>query len=231
MNPKKIIKSIILTIGFKRVYQVFKVIRGLYLTLDFILDNFTGYSLVCGWKSERKNGSGHLVKICGRFNGSPGTSSFPHHFILKHQKYVENPAEFVLKNDHVTLMGVTSTKAWFAVTSTKKDVYALNDQPDQLPFAFMNQFYSPEKLFFVNHEVLHQIAEKMGDLQGNCILINNTGRCGSTLLCQVSFQGISILNQKYHMSIQYMCTHTEVEFNFLSIYLRSKCQFLSLNFK
>ena len=189
MNPEKIIKKLIFTIGFKRVYQVFRVIRGLYLTLDFILDNLTGYSLVCGWKSERKNGlqhSGHLVKILGRFNGSPGTSSFPKHFIMRHEKYVD-PVEFVLQNDHVTFMGITSTKAWFAV-SNKRDVYALSsDQPNQLPFAFMNQFFHPEKLLFVNHETLHLIAEKMGNLQGNCILINNTGRCGSTLLCQVSF--------------------------------------------
>ena len=82
-------------------------------------------------------------------------------------------------------MAIFETNAWFAV-SQKRNVYGLNTgEKNQLPFVFMNQFYHPEKLLIVNLEILHEIADKMGDLQGNCILINNTGRCGSTLLCQV----------------------------------------------
>ena len=101
------------------------------------------------------------------------------------------PIEFVLQNDYVTLMAINETHAWFAV-SQKRNVYGLNTgEKNQLPFVFMNQFYHPEKLLIVNHETLHEIAEKMGDLQGNCILINNTGRCGSTLLCQVRVFSLS----------------------------------------
>ena len=88
-------------------------------------------------------------------------------------------------------MAINETHAWFAV-SQKRNVYGLNTgEKNQLPFVFMNQFYHPEKLLIVNHETLHEIAEKMGDLQGNCILINNTGRCGSTLLCQVRVFSLS----------------------------------------
>ena len=91
-----------------------------------------------------------------------------------------NPADFVLKNDQVTLMGVSESQAWFSVCS--KSVYDLNSG---FPFAFMTQFFKSEKLLIVDHETLHEIAAEIGQLPGNCVLINNTGRCGSTLLCQV----------------------------------------------
>ena len=51
----------------------------------------------------------------------------------------------------------------------------------------MSQFFNAEKILIVDHATLHQIAQKLDKLQGNCILINNTGRCGSTLICQVFF--------------------------------------------
>ena len=49
----------------------------------------------------------------------------------------------------------------------------------------MAQFFKAKKILVVNHTTLHKIAEKIRKLEGNCVLINNTGRCGSTLLCQV----------------------------------------------
>ena len=58
---------------------------------------------------------------------------------------------------------------------------------NQYPFAFMSQFFNTEKILVVDHITLHQIAQKIDRLEGNCVLINNTGRCGSTLICQVGF--------------------------------------------
>ena len=72
-------------------------------------------------------------------------------------------------------------KAWFSVTHTLSDTYGLG----KFPFAFMAQFFKSKKILMVNHKTLHKIAEKIDKLEGNCVLINNTGRCGSTLLCQV----------------------------------------------
>ena len=57
----------------------------------------------------------------------------------------------------------------------------------------MSQFFNAEKILIVDHATLHQIAQKLDRLQGNCILINNTGRCGSTLICQVFFEEFLIL--------------------------------------
>ena len=103
------------------------------------------------------------------------------HFILKHEKYID-PEEFVLNNDFVTLMAISETKVWFSVSS-KRNVYGL----EKFPFAFMAQFWCSEKILILDHNSLHKIAEKCMGPSGNCILINNTGRCGSTLLNQVSF--------------------------------------------
>ena len=103
------------------------------------------------------------------------------HFILKHEKYI-NPEEFVLNNDFVTLMAISETKVWFSVSS-KINVYGL----EKFPFAFMAHFFCSEKLLILDHNSLHKIAGKCMGPSANCILINNTGRCGSTLLNQVSF--------------------------------------------
>ena len=84
------IKSLIFKLGFRRVYRIFAFFRNFYLLLDYILDLTFGYSLVHGWKNERNPKLGNLVKILGRFNGSPGTTSKDHHFIMRHEKYV-NP--------------------------------------------------------------------------------------------------------------------------------------------
>ena len=101
-------------------------------------------------------------------------------FILKHDSYVD-AEEFILNNDFVTLMGASETQAWFCV-SPNFDVYNLK----LVPFAFMAQYLYAEQLLIVDISILHQIAAKLDGPQGNCIMINNTGRCGSTLLCQVS---------------------------------------------
>ena len=101
------------------------------------------------------------------------------HFILRHEKYV-NPEDYILNQDHVTLMAIDETQAWFSI-STKRNIYEMT----RFPFAFMSQFWCSEKILIVSHETLHQIAEKCVGPTGNCVLINNTGRCGSTLLNQV----------------------------------------------
>ena len=157
--------------------------------LDFILTSISSYSLVNGWKSDRNNMSkkknfGHLLSVIGR---RWENLSVPRHFlvdpssfILRHECYID-PIEFVLNNDGVVLMGVSKNKAWFSITQSSADTFGLN----HYPFAFMAQFFKAEKLLMVDHATLHEIAEKIKQFDGNCIMINNTGRCGSTLICQV----------------------------------------------
>ena len=105
---------------------------------------------------------------------------YPSSFILKHECYLD-PIDYVLKNDNVVLMGVTKTKAWFSVTESLSETFGLN----HYPFAFMSQYFHSQKILMVDHSTLNLVSKHIQKLQGNCILINNTGRSGSTLLCQV----------------------------------------------
>ena len=104
-------------------------------------------------------------------------------------------------------------KAWFSVTNTLSDTYGLG----KFPFAFMAQFFKSKKILMVNHETLHKIAEKIDKLEGNCVLINNTGRCGSTLLCQVNLFSTSSWDQLTNSLIHHLKIFKDPCFLFCSI--------------
>ena len=166
-------------IGVRWTHRIFKVVRIIYMIMDMFLWKVIGYSLVNGWKKERIKGTGHLVKIIERSTENPACQNFLHNFILKHDSYID-PTEYVLQNDFVTLMGASETHAWFCV-SPHFNVYDLKASP----YAFMAQFQHAEKLLIVDIFTIQEIASKMEGPKGNCIMINNTGRCSSKLLCQV----------------------------------------------
>jgi hypothetical protein len=181
------VEKVVRKIGLQNIYKVFMFFYVIYSALDTLLTLCLEYSLVTGWQKERDlakarlDKSGHLVRILARGTSNPaGTASLEGHFMLRHEKYCD-PEELILNSDKVTLMGISPTQVWFSIT-TKTDVYGLG----KFPFVFMGHFFTAEKLLIIDHKTLHRLAEKLGDPQGNCILINNTGRCGSTLLCQVN---------------------------------------------
>ena len=93
--------------------------------------------------------------------------------------------KIIFQNDNVTLQGVSETHVWFCVTKNvpDKNVYTTTT----FPFAFMAQFFMANELIIISHETLHKLADEMNWSQNDneLILINNTGRCGSTLLCQM----------------------------------------------
>ena len=167
-------------IGIRWTHRIFKFIRTVYLILDICLSSTVGYSLIGGWKKEQNKGTGHLVKIVERSTENAACQNFLTNFILQHDSYVD-PIEYVLKNDCVTLMGASETQVWFCV-SPNVNVYDLK----VIPFAFLAQYLFAEKLLIVDISTLHKIASKLEGPNGNCIMINNTSRCGSTLLCQVN---------------------------------------------
>ena len=174
------VKELEKNIGVRWTYRIFRIVRFVYMIVDLCLSKVTGYSLVNGWKSERINGSGHLVKIIERSSENPAGQNFLHNFILKHDSYIDS-TDYVLQNDFVTLMGASETHVWFCV-SPNFNVYNLK----LFSYAFMAQFQHAEKLLIVDMTTAIEIASKMEGPQGNCIMINNTGRCSSKLLCQVS---------------------------------------------
>ena len=66
------VEKIVMKIGFRRLYNVFKFVRNIYMFLDMVTDSVLGYSLVNGYKKDREMSkssvetSGHLVKIIGK---------------------------------------------------------------------------------------------------------------------------------------------------------------------
>ena len=153
------------------------------MLIDFFLSTTIGYSLVHGWTEDQLKAnhyhSGHLVRILGRGTANPASHVFLDNFILRHEAYI-NPIYFVMNNDHVTLMGASKTHVWFSV-SPNYNVYTIG----KIPFAFLAQYLKSEQLLIVDHATAHKMAEQLNSPQGNCILVNNTARCGSTLICQI----------------------------------------------
>ena len=92
-NIEDKIEKLVLKIGLKRLHKVFKIIRNVYITVDYILTVIFGYSLVFGWKNDqieaRQSGKGHVVKILGRGTDNPASQSFLENFMLRHEAYID----------------------------------------------------------------------------------------------------------------------------------------------
>ena len=82
------------------------------------------------------------------------------------------------------LVSVVSDMISAEITSENiHDVYDLT----KFPFVYLSQYWFAEKILILDHSTFNRISEKCSGPTENCILINHTGRCGSTLLCQVYF--------------------------------------------
>ena len=79
-------------------------------------------------------------------------------------------------------MAIFESEVWFSVVKNDENPYDLT----VVPFAFYWQFCKSEQILIIDHETLHKIASRSYKPNGNCILINMSGRSGSTLLNQVS---------------------------------------------
>ena len=58
------------------------------------------------------------------------------------------------------------------------------------PFVFISQYVASKSFVIVTHETLHKLADEISfeNDTRNLILVNNTARCGSTLMCQMFYQ-------------------------------------------
>jgi hypothetical protein len=81
--------------------------------------------------------------------------------------------------------GVTWRYAWFCVTDPSVDVYDLS----KFPFVWAAQFMMAQELIIMPLWAFEKLAEEEltdpGSDGREVILVNNTARCGSTLLCQM----------------------------------------------
>ena len=168
-------------------YMIFELFKFIFLCMNWLLNTFFKYDLVHGSKTTMIKSNqlhGNLASILFRGCHSP---QYPKNnpwelknYILIHEKYI-NAEEFILKNDHVTLMGMDENFVWFSVCQ-KKSIY---DIINGYPFVYLSQYWFTEKIFIINHDTFNRISEKCQGPSNDCILITHTGRCGSTLLNQV----------------------------------------------
>ena len=169
--------------GVVNVYRLFLIVRSIYMVVDWILETLTGYSLVNGSKAEQDRAecnfehSAHFLDIKGRMNVTPATICFLKNYILRHNRYGD-PRE-ILQNDKITLQGVDETHAWFTVSDV--DVY----DTKMIPFCFIAQFVTAKQIVMISHATLNLLAEELPGVGRDLIMIHNTARCGSTLLCQM----------------------------------------------
>ena len=154
--------------------------------LDPILDYFWKYTTLKGCKEERLiskkyETSAQRVKIWTRGAYSVPTIHLLHNFLYTHVEYV-HPKE-VLFHDHITLMGMDETFAWFCVTKNDFDVYDLS----QFSFVYTTQFLHAQELIIIPLWSLTKLVdlEMSSRKKPEIIFLFNSARCGSTLACQM----------------------------------------------
>ena len=73
-------------------------------------------------------------------------------YMTIHSDWVDT--SFILSTEHVTLLGVNQTHAWFCLTDPAVDFYSSSF----LPFVFANQYFMADRLVIVSLDTLHQMA-------------------------------------------------------------------------
>ena len=153
--------------------------------LDPILDYFCQYTTLKGGKKERLTckkyeTSAQRVKIWARGAYSVPTIHLLHNFLYTHLDYLH--PKTVLFHDHVTLMGMDETNAWFCVTDEKFDVYDLSKNS----FVYTTQFLNAQELIIIPlWSMVKMVNLEMSQKRPEIIFLFNSARCGSTLACQM----------------------------------------------
>ena len=87
---------------------------------------------------------------------------------------------YVLKPE-VSLYCISNTEAVFVETPAVVDLYSSVKHP----FLYMSQFSESVNVIKMPLKSLHALAEKLGDPSVPVVWTTSTGRCGSTILCQM----------------------------------------------
>ena len=103
----------------------------------------------------------------------------PNDFLCLYTSRVDD-RDYVLR-PNVTLYCVTKHEAVFIETESDCNIYS----SDENPFFYVAQFCRAKYVIRMSIESFHGLAEKIGDPSLPVIWVSNTGRCGSTMLCQV----------------------------------------------
>ena len=116
--------------------------------------------------------------------------------------------DYVLK-PRVSLYCVTHKEAVFIETERNCNIY----NSDENPFLYVAQFCRARYVIKMPLETFHTLADKIGDPSLPVILVSSTGRCGSTMLCQVfeSVPGTLVMSEPDAISNISLQTNAELE--------------------
>ena len=166
------------------IFWMFKVVRALFNIVEWILDKATGHSITHGPLEERQSrgDKAHVVRIIGRSAYHSFTWHNLTNFLYLHDSYVDPVS--ILEQEHITLHGMDEKHVWFCVTDPHENVYDMS----VLHFVYALQFMKARKLIIMSHSQVCQVAEVAKDKK-YChdweLIVTNSARCGSTLLCQM----------------------------------------------
>ncbi|ELU06768.1 hypothetical protein CAPTEDRAFT_193976 [Capitella teleta] len=134
------------------------------------------------WRNKKLQNfktSAHVQNIIGRYKMDPVLEfSAEYNFVTYHHSF-QHP-EYVLR-DSVTLYQITESSAIFVETPPDLDVTL----SDVASFMRVAQFQHAKKLIYMPIESFHRIAKQLGRPKANITFVNNTTRCGSTVLLQM----------------------------------------------
>ena len=154
------------------VYEVYCFVYALITAVDTALD-----------RTKFRNGhsfetSAQLGTILWKRKLSPISLVSPRDFLCMYLSRVR--PDYVLRPS-VSLYSVTEKEAIFVETDETVNIYS----SDVNPFLYIAQFNRSKKVIKMPLQSFHQLAENIGDSKIPVIWLSNTGRCGSTILCQV----------------------------------------------
>ncbi len=101
----------------------------------------------------------------------------PSSFALLHQSY-EDPVQSVLKDDTVSLMGLTKEEAFFAVTPKNSNIL-------EGPFIYAEQHSHAVELITISQHNFVRLAKEIANKLPRILLLSSTARCGSTLVTKM----------------------------------------------
>lgn len=120
------IKRQLMKIDMGIFYWIMCTFRAFVTCIDLFLDLLFGYTIQYGSREERLQSkeyehSAQVVSLMGRGTYSVILNHQLHNFVWRHERYVH--PRYVLERDNITLMGVTSTHAFFCVSDPDFDIY------------------------------------------------------------------------------------------------------------
>ncbi|ELT94410.1 hypothetical protein CAPTEDRAFT_197505 [Capitella teleta] len=162
-------------------WGLYLAIRLLYIVVRsfwWLLRGVT-YRRWCNERPQNYATSAHVQNIIGRYKMDPVLEfSAEYNFITSHHSF-QHP-EYILR-DCVTLYQITESNAIFVETPPDLDVTL----SDVASFMRVAQFQHAKRLIYMPIESFHKIGQQLGRPKANITFVNNTTRCGSTVLLQM----------------------------------------------